>query len=223
MKKLIFLSLFILIVSCSEEIKCDETEFVTVCCKCPDANYIKNSKSPYVLPWEIGKKFKIGQGNCTEGSHSTGGYAQFAYDFDMPIGTNIVAIRSGVVESLEEGNTDNEQPSTDASKNNYIIIEHDDGTRAVYAHLTFDGALKEIGDTVDRGEVIALSGDTGWSSGPHLHIALNQRNETIETKDGITTTSWFYESIPLSFKNTEELCFGLSDILMLDSYLAVPY
>ena len=217
--------LLILIISCSKEkIKCNDSEFVSVCCLCPDANYIKSSKSPYVLPWKVGEKYTVSQGNCTtDRSHSTGGNNQFAYDFNMPIGTNIVAIQSGIVVNIEESNIDNEQPSKDGSKNNYIKIRHDDDTVADYLHLTFDGALKEIGDTVDRGEVIALSGNTGWSSGPHLHIQLNQLIVTTETKDGLTTTFTSREGIPLSFKNTKELCFGLEDSLMPSSYAALPY
>jgi hypothetical protein len=92
MKKLLLLLLLVPVVSCSS----DDEE--TICIdlslgvNCSGAEYIKNSDSSYVLPWEIGKTFRIGQGNCTNGSHSEGSYSQFAYDISMPIGTNIHAI-----------------------------------------------------------------------------------------------------------------------------------
>ena len=72
-KILILLSCFAL--SCSsnevdsEEMICTDSELGV---NCKDADYIKNSDSPYVLPWEIGKTYRIGQGNCTNGSHSIG-------------------------------------------------------------------------------------------------------------------------------------------------------
>ena len=104
MKKLILLLLIYLSFSCSsdkindEEIICTDSQLGV---NCPDTDYIKNSDSQYVLPWEIGKIFKVGQGNCTDGSHSLG-QVQYAYDIDMPIGTNIVAIRSGIVVKVIE-------------------------------------------------------------------------------------------------------------------------
>ena len=53
---------------------------------------------------------------------------------------------------------------------NYIFIEHDDGTVANYWHFQKDGVLVTVGDTVLTGEVIGLSGNTGYSAFPHLHF-----------------------------------------------------
>ena len=162
---------------------------------CGNIIYPKESNSPYVLPWKIGKTYSLGQGNCSDGSHSEGSYNQFAYDFGMKIGDEIVAVQSGVVMSLVESNIDNVEPGKDSSKNNFIVIKHKDGTEALYLHLTLNGALKEVGDNVEQGEVIALSGNTGWSSGPHLHLQ-------IDGPDG---------GIPTTFKNTKPHCQGLID------------
>ena len=136
-KILILLSCFAL--SCSsnevdsEEMICTDSELGV---NCKDADYIKNSDSPYVLPWEIGKTYRIGQGNCTNGSHSIGQF-QFAYDVDMPIGTKIVAIRSGVVVKVLESFEDLETGIVgEIDEANVIHIMHDDGTEAQYVHLT---------------------------------------------------------------------------------------
>ena len=53
-----------------------------------------------------------------------------------------------------------------------VRILHDDGTYAVYAHLSWNSIRVRVGDVVQRGEYIADSGNTGYSSGPHLHFAV---------------------------------------------------
>ena len=51
-------------------------------------------------------------------------------------------------------------------------IVHDDGTMALYAHLREGGVLVRVGQRVEKGQQIGLSGNTGFTSGPHLHFAL---------------------------------------------------
>ena len=207
MKKL-FLILILFICSCSKEKEtfCTDSELGV---NCQGADYIQNSDSPYVLPWEIGKTFVMGQLNCSSYSHSRDSYSQYAYDIPMPIGTNIVAVQSGKVIGLAEDFEDVQDGVVDVSlinKANYINIEHSDGTRASYVHLTKNGVLKSIGDNVVQGEVIALSGNSGWSTRPHLHFQLNK---CIDTDDRPNYTWIVCNSVPISFKNTSEHCFGL--------------
>ena len=225
MKKLLLLLLLALMVSCSggdDEINdCTDSELGV---NCQGADYIQNFDSPYVLPWEVGKTFVIGQVNCTDGSHSRDSYAQFAYDIPMPIGTNLVAVQSGIVVGLAENFEDVQDGVNDINlydKANYINIEHLDGTRASYGHLTLNGVLKSIGDNVNQGEVIALSGNSGWSSEPHLHFQLN---ECIDTDDRPTYTQTVCNSVSITFKNTSEHCFGLlGSNFKPNGYTAEPY
>lgn len=213
MKKLILFFTFILYFSCSsddlkdEEVICSDSELGV---NCPDTDYIKNSASSYVLPWEIGKTFKVGQGNCTDGSHSFG-QIQYAYDIDMPIGTNIVAMRSGVVVKVIESFKDLEIGTVGAiDEANVIYVKHEDGTEAQYIHLTYNGALKNEGDNVNQGEIIALSGNTGKSTGPHLHFHVIEALNECEDTDPRENYTWYScNSIPLTFKNTSEHCYGL--------------
>ena len=206
-----------------EEIICSDSQLGV---NCQDADYIQNSDSPYVLPWEIGKNFQSRcQGNCTNGSHSLG-QVQYAYDIDMPIGTNIVAMRSGIVVKVIENFKDLETGTVGAiNEANVINIKHADGTEAQYVHLTYDGALKNEGDNVTQGEIIALSGNTGKSTGPHLHFHVIQALNECEDTDPRENYTWYScNSIPLTFKNTSEHCHGLLESdLKSEGYTAELY
>jgi hypothetical protein len=94
----------------------------------------------------------------------------FAFDFAMPIGTPIVAAREGVVFSTVDGF---EEGSAETAKflerSNNVIVLHDDGTIAAYAHLQRGMAVTE-GDRVAVGQLLGWSGNSGYSSGPHLHF-----------------------------------------------------
>ncbi len=139
--------------------------------------YPLQSATPYVLPYQVGQGYTVGQGNCSPDSHGFGTIVQYAYDFLMPIGTPIFASRNGSVLLVEERYVDgNRVPGEE----NFVNIVHDDGSIAGYVHLTQDGALVAVGDAVGRGDLIGLSGDTGSSTEPHLHFHV-QRCSGCET------------------------------------------
>ena len=83
-------------------------------------------------------------------------------DIGAPIGTPIFAARAGKVTAV--GNNDRLQYGR------YILIEHDNGLSTLYAHLSF--IKGETGATVARGDIIGYTGNTGYSTGPHLHFTV---------------------------------------------------
>ena len=87
-------------------------------------------------------------------------------DFAAPIGTQIRSVESGVVKAM--GNTD-DFPGCFAW-GRWLLIDHDNGLTSLYAHLSRN--LVTVGQRVQRGEVVALSGNTGFSTGPHLHLTI---------------------------------------------------
>lgn len=137
--------------------------------RCGDP-YPEQRHTPYILPWRAGLSFTVGQGNCTDGSHEVGSSDAFAYDIDMPIGTELIAVRAGSVLSVEERFVDgNRTPGEE----NYVNILHEDGTVSVFYHLTRDGALVTVGERVSQGQLIGRSGDTGDSTEPHVHFQVD--------------------------------------------------
>lgn len=127
---------------------------------------INKSKPQYVLPFPVGTSYYLLQGNC--GQHSHQQLERFAYDFRMPVGSYITAMRSGKVVNLREQFSDGYHKSNDSL--NFLIILHDDSTASRYLHLTHNGVLVEKGQYVLTGDTIARSGNTGLSTEPHLHV-----------------------------------------------------
>ena len=120
----------------------------------------------YALPFEEGKNFRVIQGYFSHFSHKE----RAALDFNMKRGTKITAAREGIVVRVKEDGDRGGIRKKFRPYGNNIVIQHADGTRAGYWHLQKDGALVNVGDTVKKGQVIALSGKTGYAAVPHLHF-----------------------------------------------------
>lgn len=150
--------------------------------------------SMYILPYPAGFSFEVAQGNHSPArsedwnSHRWDGPWAYAYDFFMPIGSPVIAVRAGKVIWIEEKYTDDDNA---ADKGNGLAIVHEDGTLAVYGHLTQNGVLVELGDYVEQGEKIALSGSSGASPIPHLHFHVSPTPKEVNSR-----------SIPITFRNT---------------------
>ena len=123
----------------------------------------------YPLPWR-GGPFRVSQGANGQYSHF-GPKNRYAIDIAMPEGTPIIAARGGVVIKTENSQ---DGRGTDAS-GNFVRVLHNDGTMGVYLHLKKGSVSVREGQQVAVGSPLALSGNTGNSSGPHLHFVV-QRN-----------------------------------------------
>lgn len=127
---------------------------------------------PYRAPYAVSSSHRVSQAFPMAITHASAD-SYYAVDFEMPIGTDIYAARGGVVFEVAStnfrGGTD---PGKDLPAANLVRILHDDGSFAVYAHLNWNTIRVRPGDRVKRGEYIADSGNTGFSTGPHLHFAV---------------------------------------------------
>ena len=107
----------------------------------------------------------------------------YSVDFILPEGTKLIASRSGIVAAVYLKGKNN-YSGEDIKKGqiacekwmNELVIEHSDGTSTAYAHLKYKGSSLKVGDKVKQGQVIGLSGNTGWSSEPHLDFTIFKRN-----------------------------------------------
>lgn len=137
-----------------------------------DCNKKHQTKYPYRLPFEKGKKVRIMQGFFGDFSHQK----QHAIDFDVPIGTKILAARDGIVIETKDDSDSGGKTKEFANQGNFIRILHEDATTAVYFHLKKNGVVVKVGDKVEKSQLIGYSGNTGWSTSPHLHFEIRQNS-----------------------------------------------
>jgi hypothetical protein len=97
------------------------------------------------------------------GERRSGGRTHKGIDVALPVGTPLKAVMDGVVIASGIG-------SGARSYGEYVQIEHKGGKSTLYAHMSV--RLVKIGDRVVKGQIIGLSGNTGFSTGPHLHFEL---------------------------------------------------
>jgi len=141
----------------------------------------------YQLPFAKNSKVYISQGYHGAATHR--GLSAYAIDFAVVEGTSVYAARSGKVVALHSSSNEGGFSKRFRSKANYIVIEHSDRTLGKYYHLKQYGVFVKVGDNVKQGDKIGLSGNTGYSSGPHLHFSVSKvdskshkRAQTIPTR-----------------------------------------
>lgn len=141
---------------------------------------------PYRAPFAISSEHPVSQAYPEMVTHNTPD-SQYAVDIAMPVGTDVFAARGGIVFDVTAQNFKGGADAANMSLANVVRILHDDGTYAIYAHLNWNSIRVRVGDVVERGEYIADSGNTGFSSGPHLHFAV------------VLNTGMNMRSVPVTF------------------------
>ncbi len=159
--------------------------------------YPEREGSPYRLPWPARQTWFCGQSNRGVVSHR--GWEEYAYDFNMPVNSEVSAARGGVVTRVVVRHDGHGL----RLPNNFIAIDHGDGTVGWYLHLQKDGSLVRPGERVRQGQIIARSGHVGRSLAPHLHFQVTDaaRKATlpitfadVEQQRGIPRMFFFYTS-----------------------------
>ena len=147
----------------------------------------------YLLPWGGGETHTVTQSEETTFTHN--GTAAYAFDFDLAFDT-VVAARGGKVTFVRLDSNVGGCSSAFSKSANYVVIDHGDGTSALYLHLAQDGVFVRPGDIVAQGQLIAISGGTGLTCsdhgsgpGPHLHFQVER------TEPG----RYFTQSLPIAF------------------------
>jgi murein DD-endopeptidase MepM/ murein hydrolase activator NlpD len=152
----------------------------------------------YSLPYAPGKGYRVSQGY--NGVYSHFGADQYAIDWRMPMGTPVHAARGGTVVGVKNDSNiggDDNKYDWDA---NYVLVEHADGTLGQYVHLMKGGSKLKVGQHVEAGDLIGLSGNTGHSTGPHLHFSV------FKAKDGKHRVT-----IPVHYKTAEDFAVTLEE------------
>ncbi len=167
-----------------------------------DINAKHDDDFAYLLPFRNGTSATITQGYNGSFSHR----GLYCLDFDLDIGTKVYAARGGTVVSVKENSNTGCKSSRCKGLSNHIVICHEDGTMANYIHLKYNGSDVVPGQKIKAGQHIGYSGNTGWSSGPHLHFEV------------FVPGMNFTKSIPTKFLTEEQ---GVSELREKENYKAV--
>ncbi len=134
--------------------------------------------APQTIPDEVIYQFPLASSAIDLSQGFNGGHShddaqnRFAIDLAAPSGTPVRAARDGVVMQVIDRFTKGGLDPALLDRSNLIRILHSDGSMAIYAHLHPQSAQVRLGESVRAGQTIAQVGSTGYSSGPHLHFAV---------------------------------------------------
>ena len=146
------------------------------------------------LPFPSNSSYKIIQGNNGSFSHQSD-YSKYALDFNLQTGDTICAIADGFVVGVIEDYSSSGITSKWRDYANIITLFHPYmNLFSQYVHLDYKGSLVELGQSVQEGEPIGISGLTGFTKGEHLHLGLSKPTHS---QDGLI-------SIPITFKEGYE-------------------
>jgi murein DD-endopeptidase MepM/ murein hydrolase activator NlpD len=150
--------------------------------------------SEYILPFEVGTSRLVWR-TTSHFNPGNRGVGLYAIDFEMPIGTPLIAARAGKVVAVQDSFVDGNDRDLEE---NFVMVQHADGTVARYIHLKHRGVLVAMGQAVKQGQRIALSGNTGQTGGPHLHFDVQRCGPNLPPRYNALPCGM---TVPLTFRN----------------------
>ena len=173
-----------------------------------DASALTGNYKGIRLPCPEGKICPVNRGGAGHGAN------RHAVDFDFRT-QNVFAIRGGLVREDNGWQTD--------GLGTYILIDHLDGYCSVYGHLS-KSSVKE-GKYISQGQLIAISGNTGNSTGPHLHIAVTRKTGTNCSINQTDEVPMIFDELPTRELNSKDdtLVSKNKKMLFADVYGSHPF
>lgn len=131
-----------------------------------DPSKLPSAKSG-ILSWPLDDVYitqQFGRTNASKRLYVSGSHN--GVDFRASVGTPVKSVLSGTV--IGTGNTDEVRGCSSFGK--WVMVRHNNGLSTIYGHLSLIKVAE--GQTVSTGDVIGFSGNTGYSTGPHLHLGV---------------------------------------------------
>ena len=167
------------------------------------------ASAAYILPAPAGTTLFVTQGNNSAFDHVAANGSQYAWDFTE--GTTefpVVASRGGTVIGFRSDSTNTACRDISCWKDaNYVLIDHGDGTSALYLHLATGSVTVTQGQKVEQGAPLGRADSTGFSYGTHLHFMV-EKTPTARTAAGW----WWTQSVPITFADAGDAVEGESYI-----------
>ncbi len=155
----------------------------------------------YYLPWPAGSSYKVSQSPGGSYSHNTS-YTRYAVDFALPLDATVISSAPGVVRLASDRGD---------GFGKAVWVDHGDGACTIYAHL--NSMSVGVGQQVGQGQLVGRAGNTGRSSGVHLHWGKMQCGtytsmpiSTVETGGSFPYGAW------LTSRNTSVVDPGWTDV-----------
>ena len=143
---------------------------------------IKSEKSGYIFPLAEGVDAPVTSSLGPRDQPTAGASTNHkGTDIGIPEGTELHAMANGVVTNAGRDDA--------GGFGNWVRIEQDDGNVAIYGHVS-DSSFYNVGDRVNAGDVVALSGNEGISTGPHLHLQIEDPDGNVLNSENIFSDCW---------------------------------
>jgi murein DD-endopeptidase MepM/ murein hydrolase activator NlpD len=138
----------------------------------PPSSGVGGGGQPVVGGWT-----RPAPGPVTSGFGPRWGRMHRGVDIGVGVGTAVVSARPGTVVHVTNGCHPTSSPGCGGGFGNYVTVVHDAGFATVYAHLA--GVVVGVGQSVGAGQAIGTSGNSGNSTGPHLHFEIRIAGDAV--------------------------------------------